>query len=758
MSQKTDSASVADQTELVISQLDSLSILPSVAARFLSALFAAKHGLSDLSQIIESSPSLTARILCLFKSQGIKFAEENFSIRRALGKLPVESISDAFFSLKIASTGDRVTQAVPTKKQLSLHAIAVACCAEEISEIISPKMNSRLAFSAGLLHNIGQLAIEQSMPKSFAIIAKKAKSQNADICGLERQYLGLDYPLIGKRIAQKWHLPTPIALAIWLHRSDTDAISTTTPEARIASVVRLANIIASRCGIGQSGSFDLPQAPDLPAQSLGISAEQLKNIEDNLPAKVELKSNLLGLALPNPQALYNSLLQTTTAKFAAENSKLLRQNRLLHTVSSRFDFSMDLLSAIGEQKTPIEIAETFATLFQNFYQTGSVCLYLSTPCRQYPLPAVIVESQERSRTVFLKPPSDSAMIPPSIAEEFSIINAADNIDWLFEQLDVVFELSSTKIVPLLFQGTAIGAIVFEFRYPITTKQLEDNFKAAAELAAFIVQMAFDVHKQQTFAERFASLITTQKSDQPKAKIAPELTETLSEQSSVEEESLRALAELAGGAAHELNNPLSVVSGRIQLLSESESDPEKNKILSQINDNTKEISLIIDDLMGFAQPPAPKPADSNIKQILDEAVQLTQQKMNIDDIDIRLKIADPDKTVFVDSAQIVSSIANIFSNSLESYSPSTGMVNVSVTGIMPTDALQITITDLGCGMDADTLKKATHPFFSAKAAGRKRGMGLAYANRLIKLNKGSLAIQSKPSEGTTVTITLPFSIS
>ena len=64
-----------------------------------------------------------------------------------------------------------------------------------------------------------------------------------------------------------------------------------------------------------------------------------------------------------------------------------------------------------------------------------------------------------------------------------------------------------------------------------------------------------------------------------------------------------------------------------------------------------------------------------------------------------------------------------------------------------------IRDLGCGMDAETLRKATQPFFSAKAAGRKRGMGLAYTARFLQINGGTLDIESEPGIGTTVTILL-----
>ena len=69
-------------------------------------------------------------------------------------------------------------------------------------------------------------------------------------------------------------------------------------------------------------------------------------------------------------------------------------------------------------------------------------------------------------------------------------------------------------------------------------------------------------------------------------------------------------------------------------------------------------------------------------------------------------------------------------------------------------VRLQVMDLGCGMDEETARKAAGPFYSAKIAGRKRGMGLAYAARFAQINGGSLEIESHASIGTTVTILLP----
>jgi signal transduction histidine kinase len=159
-------------------------------------------------------------------------------------------------------------------------------------------------------------------------------------------------------------------------------------------------------------------------------------------------------------------------------------------------------------------------------------------------------------------------------------------------------------------------------------------------------------------------------------------------------------------------------------------------------------------MAFADPQKPRPELVAVGQIIEEAAQLTALKANSDQLDIDIESGRSDKQVFVDSAQIATAIANILCNCLESYDSQTGPIKIAVDQGSSSDFVKITVTDFGCGMDAETLRKVTQPFFSAKPAGRKRGMGLAHAQRLIQINKGSLHISSQPGSGTTVTVLLP----
>jgi putative nucleotidyltransferase with HDIG domain len=732
---KADTA-IAHQVELAIGRLDSLSILPCVAAQLLPRLMQGQF--SPSADIIESDPALTARILSLMGKYGVSKAGERFSLRQGLDRLPAGLVRDALLSLRVIHEPQH-----DNRKQLMLHSLAVACCAKDIAEITLPQMDSQLAYCAGLLHDIGKFALEEAMPKSFVRIIEEAKSQCACTCDIEKKYLGTDHTMLGKHLAQKWYLPEAIGLAIWLHHSDTVTIYQNMSEARMAAIVQLADSIARQSGIGQSGSFDSPAQITPIVNVLGIDNEQLKPIRQNLAKQVWQRAKVLGLDMQNAVARYADAAGAIAAQSARDYTMLADENRRLQTISGRFDFITEFLLSINSASGAIDIAENFATRWQKFYQTGMVCLYLAPADNSKTLEAVIVQELGQSKTMILGVPEDSAAIPKKITSSFAILDAHDCLDWLFEQLDVDFDVSRTKLVPLLSNGKAIGAIAFELNWPVDDAELfAKNFKAVTSIAGAVLEMDVALQKQECFAERFAQLISK-----------PLVSAEVSRSGITTDYLFSALAEMAAGAAHELNNPLSVISGRAQTLAETETDEERKRIIGQIERNAGQIAQIVEDLMSFAEPPKPRPAKTTIKQILNEAVQLAGQKTKDENVNTQIEAAEPDGTILVDSGQLVSALANIIVNAVESYDDKPGPIKITAA-LADSGLVKLTISDLGCGMDTETLQKATQPFFSAKTAGRNRGMGLAYAARLIQLNGGSLHIASKPGEGTTVTILLP----
>ena len=742
MSEKFLDTAASQQVEIMIGRLEGLSILPCVAARFLEKVCQPQFSSSAIADIAESDPAIALKILSLLDRQQISKPGEKFSLRQAIDKLAANEIREAVLSMEVLCPFDcdgRPEQdTTMLRRELLLHSIAVACCAKDIADVGLSGTDAQMAYCAGLLHDIGKFAIHETMPKSFLRIIEEAKSAKSSSYEVEHKRLGADHTIFGKRLAQKLGLPEEITLAIWLHHSDTGVICESMPDARIASVVQLADCIAREVGIGQSGSFDTPVITSDAMGLFEINSEQLQQIRLSLPEKAKEKSRILGLDLPNPLGDYWSAVHDACARLTRDNTKLSLDSQRLQADSSHFSFITDFLLSINTNSPAIGIAENLASRWQKFYQTGVVCLYLAPPAGAQTVQAVVVERLAQSKTAAVDVPDGVRLIPEALANSFKILDTGNQLDWLLGQLDVEFDAGHAKLVPLCSNGKTVAVIAFELHWPIDTQLFEERLKTSASIAGTVLELAVAWEKQQRLSEQLVRAIS--RSKQTRAKISPA------------DSSLIALAEIAAGAAHELNNPLAVISGRAQLLAKAETDQQKREVLRQIQDNAAEASAVIEDLMDFAQPPPSRRTLVGIAQVLDEAMELTRQKTNTEHINAQIKAAPDVPDVFVDSGQIVSAIANVIANAVESYSDKMGPIKI--TAETSGSFVKLQVKDLGCGMGAETLRKATYPFFSAKPAGRRRGMGLAYTARFIQLNEGLLNIESEPGEGTTVTIYLP----
>jgi len=736
--------SAARQVELVMRKLGSLSTLPEVALAFLPYLDKEPLNISALTEIIESDPALTAKILALACEEGVTFGDNKPSVAEVLSRLPGATIRNAVLSVKIFQAFDvdydpDSRRALPRKK-LALHELAVACCSKFIAKLILPASEQELAFSAGLLHDIGKLAIDEVMPKSFERIVAQAQAEKVSMLKVEQKHLGLDHTIIGKRLAEKWSLPEEVVFAIWLHHSDIESIKNM-PGGKIAQIVHLADIIARQCKIGVSGSFDTPVAITDIAASIGISPDQIDTIRTNLSEEVSRRVRALGLDMPGASQAYCSLVHETATDLSSNNIKLSESNRKLQIDSSQAGFVNEFLLSIEPNISPGEIVANFAAGWQKNYQTGPVCVYIKHCGEEGLLETVVVDESREVKTLLINVPEDTPIVPTQLYESFKIVDAGEEMEWLFDQIKINFDLSRTKLAPLAIRGKVIGGIVFEHRLPSDPADYSSQFEEVTSIAARIIGLTFTSQNHELLAEEFAMLLG-------------ELKDT--REQLARSKSLIAIAEMAAGAGHELNTPLAVISGRAQLLYEAETDEDKKKILKQVQQRTEDIAEIISDLMSFASPKEPVRKNVSLRELFDIAIVQTAEIHKVKSIEVDFQGIDQLGEVCVDSQQVVRVLVNILSNSLESYAGGSGPISILAAAGQREGFAAIEIIDNGCGMDDETLQKATEPFYSARPAGRKRGMGLAHAERLLTLNAGSLHFSSKVDGGTTVTVKLPRS--
>ncbi|HEX40864.1 MAG TPA: hypothetical protein ENN81_02235, partial [Phycisphaerales bacterium] len=504
------------------------------------------------------------------------------------------------------------------------------------------------------------------------------------------------------------------------------------------------------------------------------------------------KAELLGIDSPNAAAEYCVAAHEAVVRLSGARRQLSRDNEALHTATGRTEFLADFIRSVGAADTPLDIAEKLAIRWQKAFQTAAVCVYLVPEEASDAVEALLVEALGAARPMLVERPSGGDVVP-NVAARLALPNAHGRVDWLFEQLDVEFNPHGTQLLPLVVGGRAVGAVVFELHYPDDAEAMAADMRASAAVAAAMLEMAMTRDRERRLAEHFMALSPGAGSAGVAESLAPEQAGRADD-----ERLLDVITELAAGAAHELNNPLAVISGRAQLLCRDEADPRRREMLEQIAANSREAAGIVEQLMAYAQPPAPRPGATDARQLIEEASQLAMDKLEstraqehksirlqgsedrsaVPDprplrntpYTIRTQVEDFVTDVWVDSGQVASAMANIISNAAESYMgarehKSISAQATSASGEMvveigaqfdaATATVYVTVTDYGCGMDAETVRKATTPFFSLKAAGRKRGMGLAFARRFLQINGCGMTIDSEPGMGTTVTVSMPL---
>jgi putative nucleotidyltransferase with HDIG domain len=777
MPEQNPDNSAGRRVELAVGQCELISILPSVASRFLAQLGKMELTPGSLAELVESDPAITALVLRLCHNKGIVIKQCDTWLLQVMENISLREIRDAVLSADVFG-GLSDDGGANFRKELTRHSLASACCAKQLAKLVSPAIDGDTAYLAGLLHDIGKFLLDETMPKSFDTLLEQAKAGKTSFCQAEQANFGIDHTILAKRFAQSIRLPSDIILGLWLHHSHGGAIPRM-PQARIAGIVEVADIIVRRAGIGESGNYEEQLSAEAVAGTLGLTAEQVKQVEQQLPDLVMQKSEAVGLNILKPGWAYCDALRATAGQLASDSSKLFEESSRLQSSANYFDFIKELIPKINSSMPAIELAKNYALVWQDFYHTGPVCVYLTDQLEEGIVEGTVAENQTSTKTILLEVPGDAELIPQPMQEKFVVLDAEDNIDWLFEQCDIKFDLTRTKIAPLQAAGRTVGVIIFELRHPVGS-DIAERFGPAARFGGTILDMLGTIGSQQWYAERFAQALGGQRSadsvqtTENRMSGSP-VANQVSNHSGTPARDIRvqagktdadAMAEMAAGAAHELNNPLSVISGRAQLLAKSENDPDRKRILEQIQQNAGELSAIIDDLMSYANPEQPRPTETAVGQIINDAIDLTKQKKQMNQLDIKIDIATDTPEVFVDSAQISCAISNILCNGLEAYASGPadkniqgqkGLLMIEVSADKANHAVSIQIVDSGRGMDEQTLAKATHPFFSARPAGRKRGMGLAHAQRLIEINHGTLSLASQPGKGTTVTVVLPSKV-
>jgi len=219
---------------------------------------------------------------------------------------------------------------------------------------------------------------------------------------------------------------------------------------------------------------------------------------------------------------------------------------------------------------------------------------------------------------------------------------------------------------------------------------------------------------------------------------------------VQSEKLASLGQLVGGAAHELNNPLTAMLGYSELLATTNLTPEQRSLAEKVAQQAKRIRILVASLLSFAkQAPAAKSA-LDVNTIVQTALNLCQPQMRVAKVQYVTKLATALPRVHGDSNQLLQVFSNIINNALQAMTERGG--TLTVTTSVAGGLIHAEFSDTGTGMlEPD---RVFDPFYTTRPVGQGSGLGLSACYGIIQEHGGKITCRNRQEGGACFVVELP----
>jgi two-component system sensor histidine kinase HydH len=215
------------------------------------------------------------------------------------------------------------------------------------------------------------------------------------------------------------------------------------------------------------------------------------------------------------------------------------------------------------------------------------------------------------------------------------------------------------------------------------------------------------------------------------------------------ERLAALGEMTAGVAHEIRNPLGIISSTAELLQERLARYEPNDRLAQIIvAEANRLNEKVTEFLDFARPRIPNLHPCDLESAIDRSLEFLEPEISRLGIAVNRQYHLNGRPLTVDQDLLHQAFLNLLLNAIQAM-PQGGELTVATSS---GNGCEVRFQDNGEGIDSETLKKVLNPFFTTKEKGS--GLGLPIVKSIIEAHQGTLTINSTVGQGTTVIITFP----
>jgi len=265
---------------VILNRLDKVSQLtpiPKVAQQVLAISEDPRSSAGQLAEIVQQDPTITANVLKLVNSAYYGYSREISNIQKAIVVLGFDEVRNITIAASLSSDIDLPESRLFKRQKFWLHSLASATIARTIA-MRNPKVNAEDAFIIGLLHDIGDIVLDQHFHDLFIEAMENADESKDDLNLSERALMGVDHAEVGGVIARNWDLPVSLEKAIMYHHEPWRADYWNHP----VFLAHISNILASYAGFPKGTNPRIEEPNGAALEALGFGGMSLKEVWENL--------------------------------------------------------------------------------------------------------------------------------------------------------------------------------------------------------------------------------------------------------------------------------------------------------------------------------------------------------------------------------------------------------------------------------------------------------------------------------------------
>ena len=294
-----------------------------------------------------------------------------------------------------------------------------------------------------------------------------------------------------------------------------------------------------------------------------------------------------------------------------------------------------------------------------------------------------------------------------------------------------------KLTPEL--GPVIG--VFEITQDISRDMVEIGKFQLMLIATLVVLMGLLFMVLRQIVKKAESILERRQEEQKELQAQLELAERLA-----------ALGEMVAGVAHEIRNPLGIISSTAELLRKRLEQNEANSRLAKIiEEEVNRLNQTVTEFLDFARPREPNLQSCDVENIIERGLEFLKPEIERHHISVSRHYDRNGHPFMVDPDLLYRAFLNILINAIQAM-PKGGELTVTTAAGHQGRGIKIVFQDTGEGITAENAKKIFNPFFTTKDQGS--GLGLSIVKGIIESHQGHISIESNFGRSAKVSIVLP----